>query len=162
MDVILLIIAWISVLVGTGGIFLPMVPGVPLIWVGILIVGWMTGFEALSGTVVLVTGIITALTQGIDYVAGTVGAKALGATPMGTAGAFIGMLVGLFTLGAVGIIVGPFVGAFLAELMAGRNERQAIRSGMGTMIGFLGGTFVQMLVGVVLFGYFIVGFIRYF
>ena len=162
MDIVLLIVAWIAVLMGMGGIFLPMMPGVPLIWMGILIIGWMTGFEALSGAVVAATGVIMILSQGVDYVAGTIGAKALGATPMGTMGAFIGVIVGLLTLGALGVIIGPFIGALLAELMAGRTEWQAIRSGMGTFIGFLGGTFVQMLVGIVLFGYFIIGFVRYF
>jgi uncharacterized protein YqgC (DUF456 family) len=73
----------------------------------------------------------------------------------------VGVIVGLFTLGPVGIIVGPFVGALFSELMAGRTERQALRAGMGTLVGFLGGTFIQMLFGMVLIGYFVYGFVRF-
>lgn len=161
MDILFLIIAWVLVVMGGAGIFVPMVPGVPLLWVALLILAWVSDFTVLSGTVIVITGVLMLIAQGVDYVAGTLGAKAMGATTRGTMGAFVGVIVGLFTLGPVGIIVGPFVGALFAELMAGRTERQALRAGMGTLVGFLGGTFIQMLFGMVLIGYFVYGFVRF-
>lgn len=159
MDIVLLIVAWVLVVAGTTGIFIPMVPGVPLLWVALLILAWVSDFTVLSGTVIVVTGVLMLIAQGVDYVAGTLGAKAMGATTRGVMGAFVGVIVGLLTLGPLGIIIGPFVGALLAELMAGRSERAALRAGMGTLVGFLGGTFIQMLYGMVLLGYFVYGFI---
>lgn len=161
MKIILGSLAWILVLAGMAGSILPLIPGIPLIWIGILIVGWASGFTALSGTTVLVLGLVTLIAQSLSYISGVLGAKTFGATPMGTAGSFVGMIMGLLFLGGLGVVIGPFIGALLGELFSGRSEQKALRASFGTLIGFFGGTFVQMLVAFVLFGFFVIGFIRF-
>ncbi|MBI3120002.1 MAG: DUF456 domain-containing protein [Candidatus Kerfeldbacteria bacterium] len=161
MKFLLASLAWILVLSGLAGSILPLLPGIPLIWLGILIVGWASGFTALSGTTIIVLGIVTLFAQSLSYISGVLGAKTFGATTMGTVGSFVGMIMGLLFLGGIGVIIGPFVGAIFGELLAGRSEQKALRASFGTLIGFFGGTFIQVLVAFVLFGFFVIGFLRF-
>jgi uncharacterized protein YqgC (DUF456 family) len=60
-------------------------------------------------------------------------------------GATIGLIAGIF-LSPIGIILGPFIGAVAGELMAGRNSTEALRSGIGSLIGFLFGTVLKLTI----------------
>ena len=125
---------------GVGLIFciLPPIPG-PLV---IFLAGagyWYFVGDGLSGTGLGIIGGLGLLAISLDYLAGVLGAKRYGATAWGMVGAMLGGVVGFF-LGVLGIILGPFVGAVLAEVLAGGDWQKALKAGVGTFVGFvLGG-----------------------
>jgi uncharacterized protein YqgC (DUF456 family) len=105
---------------------------------------------------ILVTfAVLTGFTMILDYVANLYGAKKMGATRWGILGALFGMLVGLFTGGVIGLLIGAFVGAVLGEVLSGKTESQALKAGMGTFLGFLGGTLIKFIVGCIIIGIFL-------
>ena len=137
-EIIGLVLAWMVMLVGLAGSALPVLPGPPLVLAAV--VGHRLWFgEHSVGNLVLVLLVgLTFLSLLLDYAAAMLGAKRLGATWRGMAGAVVGALVGLF-FGPVGILVGPFLGAVLFELAGGRKLREAGRAGGGAFLGVLVG-----------------------
>jgi uncharacterized protein YqgC (DUF456 family) len=144
------LIAWTvaatTSLVGMAGIVLPLLPGLMLIWVGALIhkfclpslVSWWT--LGAMGVLVLVGTIV-------EWTAGAAGVKWFGGTRWGMAGAFIGALVGLF-FSLPGLIIGPLVGAILAEMLfARRTLRQASTAGAGVAAGWVAATVLKLGLG---------------
>ncbi len=147
--------ALLIMLVGLAGVILPMLPGVPIIWLGAFLYGLSTGFEKINWNILGIFAILTAFTIVLDYVANLYGAKKMGATRWGIIGALFGMLVGLLTGGLIGLLVGSFAGAVLGELLGGKTESQALRAGIGTFLGFLGGTLIKFIVGCIMIGVFL-------
>jgi uncharacterized protein YqgC (DUF456 family) len=140
-------------LVGLLGCVLPILPGSPLSWVGLFVVWAARGFDARSfgdATVWVLLG-VTAVVTALDFVAPTVGARRYGATRWGAWGSVVGMLVGAFMFPPFGMILGAFVGALAAELLAGQRTRPALRASWGTFVGTMIGTFAKVAVsGVIL------------
>ena len=141
--------------VGLAGVILPVLPGVPMIWLGAFLYGLFTGFEEINWNVLGIFAIMTGFTIILDYVANLYGAKRMGATRWGILGALFGMLVGLFTAGLIGLLIGSFVGAVLGEILSGKTQSQALRAGIGTFLGFLGGTLIKFIVGSIMIGIFL-------
>ncbi len=137
------------------GIFLPVLPGVPLAAVGALLAAWLTGFESLGLTPLLVVAGLTVLALLVDYVAGLIGARRFGASRAGLWGSVVGALLGLFLLPPFGFLIGALAGAVGAELLTGRAPREALRAGFGVFVGTLGGmvtqTFIVVAIGFVVF-----------
>jgi uncharacterized protein YqgC (DUF456 family) len=151
----LLVLTLVMMLVGLAGTILPMIPGLPIMWLGALIYAVFTGFEKIGWSFLIVFGVLTALVQALDYVANLYGAKKMGAGGWGLFGAFAGMLVGLLSAGLIGLLVGSFAGAILGELLAGKKGSQALKAGVGTFLGFLGGTLIKFVVGCAMMGVFL-------
>ena len=91
----------------------------------------------------------------MDYLANLYGAKKFGAGKLGIFFAIIGMMTGVVAAGLVGLIIGPLIGAIIGELLSGKSHRQALRAGLGTIVGFLGGTIIKFIIGLVMIGIFI-------
>lgn len=153
--VLLFIGTLLIMLVGLAGVILPMLPGVPIIWLGAFLYGLFTGFEEINWNILVTFAVLTGFTMILDYVANLYGAKKMGATRWGILGALFGMLVGLFTGGVIGLLIGAFVGAVLGEVLSGKTESQALKAGMGTFLGFLGGTLIKFIVGCIIIGIFL-------
>lgn len=148
MDIALLVIGFILMFIGILGSFLPVLPGPPLSWVGLLLLhltdavpdNWwflgMTLFFALFITV-------------MDYVIPVMGTKKFGGSKAGMYGSIIGLLAGLFLPIPGGIIVGAFLGAFIGELTKTSDNKTALKAAFGSFLGFLTGTFMKLLVTVV-------------
>jgi uncharacterized protein YqgC (DUF456 family) len=151
----LFILTMIIMLFGLAGTILPMIPGLPIMWAGAFLYALLTGFEKIGWTYLGIFALLTAITTLLDYVANLYGAKKMGATRWGLAGAFLGMLVGLFAGGLIGILLGSFIGAILGELLAGRKGTEALMAGVGTFLGFLGGTLLKFVIGCVMIGTFL-------
>jgi uncharacterized protein YqgC (DUF456 family) len=81
----------------------------------------------------------------LDYIVPIWGTKKFGGSRSGTIGATIGLIVGLF-FGPPGIILGPFIGAVVAELASGHDQKTSLRSGFGSFIGFLTGVVLKLVV----------------
>ncbi len=134
-------------LVGLMGSVVPVLPGMPLIFavaVGHRLVAGPAGAQL---WVLVTLGALALLALGADFVAGFYGAKKLGATRRGMVGAVLGGLVGLF-FGPIGILVGPFAGAFLFEYVGGREWRESIKAGAGATLGLLVGAVGKLACGV--------------
>src|ERR1700755_1475498 len=94
------------ILVGLGGIVLPALPGVPLMFVGMLIAGWIDDFQRIGWITLTVLGVLTVLAVIVDFAASVLGVKRVGASALAMWGAFIGTIVGLF-FGLPGLLFGP-------------------------------------------------------
>ncbi len=155
-EIILVLFTFFLFGVGFLGMFLPFIPGVPLAWLGMFIYAYVKHFEPISLTTVLVFLGLTLLTLVIDVVAPLIGAKRYHASKYGVAGSSLGLILGLIALGPLGIIVGPFVGAMIGEIAAGRRTQEAWHSAVGTFIGFLAGSLIKLIVILAMLGFFIV------
>lgn len=151
----LFVFTLVIMLIGLAGTIVPMIPGLPIMWAGALIYAILTGFEEIGWTFVVIFGVLTAVVQLLDYVANLYGAKKMGASGWGIFGAFVGMLVGLLAAGVIGLLVGSFAGAVLGEVLVGKKGSQALKAGVGTFLGFLGGTLIKFVVGCAMLGVFL-------
>ncbi|MGB9885817.1 MAG: DUF456 domain-containing protein [Moorellales bacterium] len=134
-----LLVALVLFLAGLVGIFLPALPGHPLIWVGMLVYGLLTGFERIDWSFLLGQGLLALAGVMVDYLASAWGVRRYGGSRAAVWGAVVGAVVGGVIMGPAGVLVGPFLGAVAAELLAGRSPARAFRIGVGTLVGFLGG-----------------------
>lgn len=162
MDIALLILGFILMLVGILGSFLPVLPGPPVSWVGLLLL-YLTkavpdNWWILGGTLVLALGITV-----LDYVIPAAGTKKFGGSKAGMWGSIIGLLVAIFVpiLGPFGIIIWPFVGALVGELLNKADQKTAMKAAFGSFIGFLTGTFLKFVITAGYFVFFIVVAIKY-
>lgn len=141
-------------IVGLLGVVLPILPGIPLSWLGLFIYAAGTGFERISVTTVVVFFVLMLASLAIDFFAPMLGARKYKASKLGVFGAFAGITVGIF-FGIWGIIFGPFVGALLGELISGKGAKQAFGSALGTFIGMILGSLLKIVIILVMAGFFI-------
>jgi uncharacterized protein len=134
-ETIALSAAGILFLAGLAGTILPLLPGPVLIWAGMLVYGLIAGFENLSFGFLAIQALLVLCLFGLDYLFSALGTRYFGGSRAALAGASVGLLAGIFFF-PVGLLIGPFLGAALAELIIRRKTAQAIRSGFGASIGF--------------------------
>jgi len=151
-------IAIVLVLLGLAGILLPVIPGLPLVFLGMLVAAWAGGFEQVGGWTLLVLAVLTLVSIGVDLLASAAGARRVGASRLAVAGALLGTVVGLF-FGLAGVFAGPFVGAVAGELAARRGVGhrdlgQATKVGMGTWFGIFVGTVLKLTLAFAMIGIF--------
>ncbi len=149
-----LIIAILFFIAGMAGIFLPVLPGAPLLVVGMVAYGLVEGFTHLTWQFFLGQFILMSFVFGIDYLANIWGVKKYGGSRTAVWGSVLGALVGLVLLGPLGIILGPFIGAVAGELLAKQDINQAVRAGIGTLLGFLGGALVKLMIQTIMIVWF--------
>ncbi|WP_276168125.1 DUF456 domain-containing protein [Zobellia alginiliquefaciens] len=156
MDIALLIFGFILMLVGVLGSFLPVLPGPPISWVGLLLLH-LTEAIPQDWVFLGITATLALLVFGLDYVIPAIGTKKFGGTKYGVIGTTLGLLVALFfpVLGPFGIIVWPFVGALVGELLNKADGKTATKAAFGSFLGFLTGTFMKFLIAIIFLGLFI-------
>jgi uncharacterized protein YqgC (DUF456 family) len=152
-------VAALLVVVGLAGIVLPALPGVPVIFAGLLLAAWADGFEQVGVVTLVVLGVLTFVSLGVDLVATALGAQRVGASRLALVGAVIGTFAGLL-FGVPGLIVGPFAGALIGELIHGRQVGQAAKVGLGTWFGILLGVALKIglafaMLGIFAFAWFV-------
>jgi uncharacterized protein len=159
MDITLAVLGAVLVLVGFLGSVLPIIPGPPISWTGLLLLKWTDYIsdhgQAYENALWILLFFVILVTI-LDYVVPIMGTKKYGGTKRGVWGATIGVVVGLF-FGPLGIIIGPFLGAYIGEISTGKKDRDALRAAWGSFVGFLLGVGLKLMVcGTILFF-----FIRY-
>jgi uncharacterized protein len=147
------LLAVILVLVGIAGVILPALPGLPLVFAGMLLAAWAGDFQQIGWVTLVVLGLLTLLSVAVDFFATLVGAKRVGASKKALIGAVLGTFAGLF-FGPIGLFAGPFVGALLGELWHGREIGQAAKVGLGTWLGILLGTVLKLGLAFAMLGLF--------
>jgi len=148
------ILAVLLVLVGLAGTILPAMPGVPMVFAGLLLAAWNTGFDPAGAGTIATLGVLAAVAWLIDFLAAALGAQRLGASPRAFWGAMVGAIAGMF-FGLPGIILGPFVGAVVAELSGGRSVSDAGRAGVGAWIGTVVGAAAKLAIAFTMVGFFL-------
>lgn len=157
-EVLWWILALLLVVVGIAGSVLPALPGVTLVFLGLLLAAWIGDFQQVGPFPLVVLGLLTLVSFVIDLAATALGAKRVGATKLAVVGAAFGTLAGLF-LGLPGLVLGPFVGAMAGELMSHGQVQQATRAGIATWIGLLFGTLAKLALVFTMLGLFALAYI---
>jgi uncharacterized protein YqgC (DUF456 family) len=154
MTTTLWVIAVLLIVVGVAGTVLPALPGVPLIFGGVLLAAWIGDFQRISVFTVVVLAILAVLGIVIDYIAAALSAKRAGASKEGIIGAAIGTLAGIAT-GLWGLLFMPLVGAAVGEFIAHKDALRAGKVGAATWFGLLVGTAIKLAIAFTMVGVFI-------
>jgi uncharacterized protein YqgC (DUF456 family) len=153
MEVLLYILGGLFLLAGMVGALVPVLPGPPLSYIGLLLFHFSDKFQ-FSTRFLIIWGVIAALVTLVDYVVPLWGTKRFGGTKMGVRGATVGLIIGIFFFPPIGIILGPFFGAMIGELIQNSDDfTRAVRSAFGSLLGFLMGTGLKMIVALMLIYY---------
>lgn len=149
------ILAWILILlcfaIGFAGLIYPIIPAVLFILGGFVVYGLFYSFADLPWWFWLIQTLFVVLLFGADTIANLFGVKRFGGSKAGMWGSTIGLIVGPFIIPIFGILIGPFAGAILAELIFNKTKlKQAVMSGVGSVVGFITSVFTKGILQVVM------------
>lgn len=158
-SLILWILAAVLTLVGLAGMLLPLIPGAPLLFLGLVFGAWADDFRYVGGWTIFALAVMAGLSYVVEFAASVLGAGKFGGSKRAMVGAAIGGIIGL-PLGLPGILLGPFIGAVIAELSLQRSLDRASRAGFGTVVGLAIGVAGKLAIGLAMIGLFL--FVRFF
>ena len=153
MDYVLIVFGILLMIAGISGCVLPVLPGPPLSYLGLLLLHFTERYQ-FSTRFLIIWAIITVVIYALDYIIPAWGTKKFGGSKQGIWGSMIGLVIGLFFFPPFGIIIGPFLGAIIGELISGKDSRVALKSGFGAFIGFLTGTLLKLIASGMMTWYF--------
>jgi len=153
-SMILWIVGAILMVTGLSGLLLPIVPGAPVLFLGLLLGAWAEDFQYIGLWTLLVLAVMAMLTYAVEFATSAFGVKKYGGSKRAMVGAVLGGIVGFF-LGIPGILFGPFVGAVIGELSMQRSLDEASRAGFGTVVGLAIGLAGKFAIGIAMIGLFI-------
>lgn len=148
------ILAAILTVAGLAGMLLPIVPGAPILFLGLLFGAWADDFQFIGLGTLLILALMTALTYVVEFAASALGVKKYGGSNRAMIGAVVGGIVGMF-LGLPGILFGPFFGAVIGELSLQRSLDEASQAGFGTVVGMAIGLAGKLAIGMAMIGIFL-------
>ncbi|MGF1636271.1 MAG: DUF456 domain-containing protein [Cyclobacteriaceae bacterium] len=153
MDVILYILSGLLMVLGLLGCFLPVLPGPALNYIGLLVVHFTQKVSFSIQFLLVWAGIVIAVAIA-DHFIPSLGARTFGSSKYGVWGSLIGLVLGMFVFPPWGIILGPFVGAVVGELINGQNIQNSLKAGGGTFVGLLLGLILKLIAtGMMIFYY---------
>lgn len=154
MDLLLLIIGFALMVLGIFGSFLPVLPGPSLSWIGLVLL-YFTDAVPANYWILGISFLITVAVSVLDYVIPAKGTQKFGGSSYGIWGTNIGLIVGIFAPIPFGFIIGPFVGAFVGELIYDyKDHHRAFKAATGSFIGFLAGSFMKFVICMMYLGMF--------
>ena len=148
MDVLIVIAGALCIFIGIAGSFLPVLPGVPLGWFGLLLLH-LTSAVPMNATFLGVTLVVTIAIVVLDYFIPAIGTKRFGGSRFGVVGTMIGLIVGILSPIPFGFLIGPFVGAFIGEMLNKSNSKDALKAAFGSFLGFLASSFMSFIVSLI-------------
>ena len=156
MDILLVVLGFIFMLIGILGSFLPVLPGPPLSWIGLLLL-YLTQAIPNDWWFLGITLIVALLVFVLDYIIPAIGTKRFGGSKKGVIGTTLGLIVAIVfpVFGPLGIIIWPFMGAFIGEMIHKADSKIAVKAAFGSFLGFLAGTFIKFVVAVIYLGFFL-------
>ncbi|RYY59818.1 MAG: DUF456 domain-containing protein [Chitinophagaceae bacterium] len=153
MDWIWITLGILCVIGGLAGSLLPLIPGTPLAYLGLLL-QQLRDPAPFSARFLWIWAGITVVSLVLDYLVPIWGTKVFGGTRYGVWGTTVGFLLA-FWMGPVGIIAGPFIGAFLGEMIGGQSSGRSLRAAWGSFLGFLLGSLLKIILCAVILYYII-------
>lgn len=153
-SVLLWVVGGILTAVGLSGMLLPIVPGAPVLFLGLLLGAWAENFHYVGFWTLLILALMTVLTYVVEFAASALGVKKYGGSNRAMVGAALGGIIGMF-MGIPGILFGPFIGAVIGELSLQRNLDEASRAGFGTVVGLAIGLAGKFAIGIAMIGLFL-------
>jgi uncharacterized protein YqgC (DUF456 family) len=152
-DYILLVLGILFMLIGIIGCLVPVLPGPPLSFLGLIFLH-LTRFGQFSASTLVILGSISVIVTLLDYIVPVWGTKKFGGSKYGTKGATVGLIVGFF-LGPLGIVLGPLIGAFIGEMIFKDDLDYAFKAGFGSLLGFLASIGLKLAASFVMTFYFV-------
>ncbi|GIP40744.1 hypothetical protein J31TS4_40240 [Paenibacillus sp. J31TS4] len=147
-------IGWILVIalfvIGMLGAVLPVLPGVLAIFAAFFVYGLFISFEPFGLWFWLIQSAIVLTVLIADYLIGAMGVKRFGGTRASVIGSTIGIIAGPFVIPAFGLIIGPFLGAVIGELLTGASPERAFKAGIGAVVGFFSSSAAKLLLQAVM------------
>lgn len=154
METIFIIVGALLIIVGIIGSFLPVLPGTPVTYCGLLVLQLAT--QPFSSTFLVLWAVIVAIIMVLDNVIPAYGTKKFGGSAYGIWGSISGLVIGIFFFPPFGLIVGPLAGAFAGELLGGQSSDRAFKSALGSFAGLLVNTLMKVIASGVMGYYFFV------
>ncbi|QED38790.1 DUF456 domain-containing protein [Antarcticibacterium arcticum] len=145
MDLLLVTLGGILMIVGILGSFLPVLPGVPVSWLGLLLL-FLAPSLPMDYWFLGLTFIVAVFIYALNWIIPALGTKRFGGSRAGMIGATIGLVAGIIAPIPFGVIIGPFVGAFIGEIMNNSDRKLALKAAFGSFIGFLASSFMEFMV----------------
>lgn len=159
MEYLIYLLAVLFIIIGIVGDIVPGLPGVPISYAAMLLLHFFTGITY-SNETLIIYGLVCAVITILDYFVPIWGTKKFGGTKAGVRGSTIGLIIGVLVLpllgivigpfGIIGIIAGPFFGAYIGEKMSGIDDKLAWRSAFGSFIGFVAGTLLKVVYSIII------------
>ena len=154
MDIALLIFGILLMILGILGSFLPVLPGPITSWFGLLVLH-LSDAVPMNWTFLGITFAIAFVIWLIDYIIPAMGTKRFGGSRYGVIGTMVGLVLGILFFPPFGLIIGPFLGAFVGEMIKdSKDSKKALKAAFGSFIGFLTSTFLKFIAAVVFAGLF--------
>ncbi|MBX7136365.1 MAG: DUF456 domain-containing protein [Oligoflexia bacterium] len=135
--------AILLVILGLLGTVLPVLPGAPALFAGLVMGAYADNFNRVGGVTLALLSVLCIAALLIDFYTVARGAKRTGASKLAVVGASLGMVLGIFG-GVIGIFIFPFFGALLGEFIVRRDLLQAGRAGIGTWLGLVLGVALKL------------------
>lgn len=154
LQVVLWLFAALFIVLGFAGLILPMLPGIPLVFAGLVLLAWAENFANVGWVTLTLLGVLALLSYAIDFLASALGAKRFGASSRAVVGAALGAFAGIF-FGLPGIVLGPFVGAVIGEFSGKASLKAATHAGVGATLGLLFGALLKIALAFTMIGVFV-------
>ena len=155
MDILLIIISGLLLLIGILGSLVPILPGPPIAFCGLILVQFSSK-HPFSVEFLIIFGLLAIISAVIDNILPVYATKKFNGSKKGIWGSAIGLIIGLFFFPPFGIIIGPMVGAFIGEILDGKSPNNSVKPALGSFIGFLSSIFLRFALSVVMTYYFVV------
>lgn len=154
METLLLILGGFCIIAGFVGSFLPVLPGTPITYCGLIVL--QLAIQPFSATFLVIWALIVGAIMILDNIIPAYGTKKLGGSSYGIWGSILGMIIGIFFFPPFGMIVGPLIGAFVGELVGGKTSDRALKSAVGSFAGLLVNILMKVIASGVMAYYFFV------
>jgi len=155
MDIVLTVTGFILTILGILGAFLPVIPGPITGWAGLLLL-YLTKPITQNWYFLGITLFVALAILILDYIIPAVGTKKFGGSKHGVYGTTIGLIIGLF-FPPLGLIIGPFAGAFVGELIYdSKDTNRALKASIGAFLGFVTSTMMKFTIGIIFFVLFLI------
>lgn len=146
----------ILMLIGIMGTIVPLLPGVPLVFVAICAYGWYEGFSVITPKLIVFFATLTILSMFVTYLAAALGVKQFGSSKYGIWGALLGTIIGIIIFPPLGILIGPWIGAFIGEYIHLHDVNKSVKAGLGAVVGLISGLAFELLIALVMAIWFLV------
>jgi len=153
--ILIYILASIIVFCGLVGIILPLIPGVPVIFLGLFLAAAASKFSFISTYTLIILFVLALLSVLVDYFSGFLGAKYAGSSLFGLLGAIVGVIFGVSVFGLVGVLVGPALGVFIFDLLSRREIKKSSKVATYTFFSTIAGIITNLVLAVLMIGIFI-------